>query len=454
MRLVDRTDIKRGKTFKSKRHPHYAILFIILLMGILFYTFQNINPFWIVIGANSVLLYVSVLFLVIYATGDELDNFNDTNENLPTLSVVIPCYNSGNVIINSVEHVLNSDYPKPIEVIAVDDGSTDSNTKEILKRLEHDKGIRVIYKRHNAGKAAALNTGIKYSHGEYIACLDSDSYVEKDAFKNMVKTMQKDKNYGAVTAFIKVYKPNSFITWLQEIEYYCAFGFNMLSYARLNSIFVTPGPMTLFKKEVLDEIKGFDETNPTEDLEICWRIRKRGYKIGYSKDAVVYTEVPSKWKPLLKQRERWYRGKYYNVRIHKDMMFNPKYNIFGMFVLPISFFSEISAFALISSVSYTLGKNIFYGILNTLGMIQTGLSHQIFSCLLPGTGPMAAVQMSAILLLPFAFVSIASYRMGIKKLKWNHIALIPVFLFGYGVFISYAYVVSVIKEFYGCAYKW
>jgi len=450
MKLVDRTDVKRGKTFESKKHPHYAIAFLLLFAVGMFFVFQHIHPYWVIVTANLVLMYISVLFLLIYFfENDEVRVIDDT---FPSISVIIPCYNAGDTIGKCVEHVLNSNYPKPMEIIIVDDGSNDADTKKALKHLE--KKVKVIYKPSNAGKAAALNTGIKECKGELVACLDSDSYVEKDALINMVKTMLKDEKNCAVTAFIKVHKPNSILTWIQEIEYYCAFGFNMLSYARLNSVFVTPGPMTLFRKKVFDEIGGFDENNPTEDLEICWRIRKYGYKISYSKDAIVYTEVPTKIKPLLKQRERWYRGKLFNIRLHRDMMFNPKYSLFGMFVLPTSLFAEVCALSLISSLVYTFGSTLFRNLQTIIGLINTGLSHKIIGYIITGTGPTAALAMTMVLLIPFGFVCMASYSMGIKKLRWNHITLIPVFLFLYGVFISFAYFISLVKELYGSAYRW
>jgi cellulose synthase/poly-beta-1,6-N-acetylglucosamine synthase-like glycosyltransferase len=238
-------------------------------------------------------------------------------------------YNEEKAIEKTIKNVKKLIYPKKIEIIVIDDGSTD-NTYKITKKI---RGIKVLTKKHE-GKAKALNFGLKYAKGEIVACVDADSYPEKNAL--MKTTSLFEKNVAAVTTSIFVKNAKSLIERLQRIEYlFIAWSRKVLEY--LNSIYVTPGAMSLYRKKVLLKVGGFDEKNLTEDIEIAWRLLKHKYKIKMSLDTKVYTNVPRTLKRWWHQRLRWNVGglqtnlKYFNLFLKKD------FGSVGMFLLP--FFS-------------------------------------------------------------------------------------------------------------------
>lgn len=105
-------------------------------------------------------------------------------DNNIAISVIVPAYNAGKFVQNCVESILSQTL-KNIEVIAVDDGSSD-NTREILHTLsQRDSRLIVIDKDINEGLSAARNSGMKVAKGEYIGFVDADDWVETDAYETM-----------------------------------------------------------------------------------------------------------------------------------------------------------------------------------------------------------------------------------------------------------------------------
>ena len=273
-------------------------------------------------------LYVSFLLLLLYLKNKEdLHKYELTNK-LLSISVLIPAYNEEKNIKETIEAVKNVEYPKElVEIIAINDGSKDK-TYEILKSIE---GIKIISK-ENTGKADSLNQALKIAEGELIAVNDSDSFPEKDAFIKMVDYFS-DKDVAAVTSTVLVKNKNSLLEKLQAIEY------AMIAYARklleyLDSVFVTPGALSIYRKKALLEIGGFDKKNITEDIEIAWHLLSRLYKIKMSLAARTYTIVPTKFKIWWKQRLRWDIGGFQTLYKYRHTLFNNKYKALGMFVVP------------------------------------------------------------------------------------------------------------------------
>ena len=273
-------------------------------------------------------LYVSFLFLILFIKNKQ-DMFKDKiSKNLPFLSVIIPAYNEEKTIEKTITAIKNSNYPnKKLEIIVVNDGSTD-NTLNILKNI---KKIKIISK-PNTGKADSMNQGIKQAKGEFIAIVDADSYIEKNAFLNMMDYF-KDEKVGAVTGAILVRKQGKLIERLQAIEY------TIIAWTRklmefIGSVFATPGPLSIYRKKVLKEIGGFDTKAWTEDIDITWNILKHGYKTKMCLSARTYTTVPNSLKKWWKQRNRWNAGGLQVVNKYKDTFLRKKYGQLGYFIWP------------------------------------------------------------------------------------------------------------------------
>jgi len=284
---------------------------------------------------------------------------NPKIKNIKKVTICVPAYNEEKHLAKTVESLLNLDYPKDkLEIIIVDDGSKD-RTYEIAKKFEK-YNVKVFTKK-NEGKGMALNFALKHSTGELFGALDADSFVNKDALKKMIGYFE-DSNVMAVTPSLKVYKPENMLQKIQYIEY--LFGvFLRKIFAFLGSIHVTPGPFTIYRKYFFDKYGGYDENNPTEDIEIALRIQSKHYEIDNSANANVYTVAPRTFRSLLKQRIRWYLGFINNV-LNYRRLFSKGYGDLGVFILPASF---ISIAFVITMLIYTISiffKNLINDFIN------------------------------------------------------------------------------------------
>ncbi len=250
-------------------------------------------------------------------------------------------------------------YPRKKEIIIVDDGSTDK-TYEIAKKI---KGIKVFRKK-NGGKANALNFGLKHARGEIVVCVDADSYPEKNALLKTIPFFEK--NVAAVATSVLIKNPKNILEKLQEMEYIMiAWSRKILEY--LDAIYVTPGPMSFYKRKVLLKIGGFDEKNLTEDIEIAWRLMKHKYKIKMALDAKVRTRPQKNLKKWWHQRLRWNIGGLQTFLKYFNLFLNKEFKNIGMFLLPMSSISYVLTFVglifliyiFFNWIQYVIGSYIF-----------------------------------------------------------------------------------------------
>jgi len=431
---------------KGEPRPFITLIAIIVIGLFIGFSINQLGYFWVMLIPNVFLLILTLTLLVAYFEIDETKKQKSVI--LPFLSVLVPSYNSKSTIMKTLSSIRASDYPGGMEIIVIDDGSSDGSV-EMLRKLD---GIKLLIKEKNEGKASALNSAIKIAKGEVIACVDSDSYPEPAALKSAISLLIQNEKTGAVTCFIRVNDPNSLLKKIQDIEYLTGFGFSQITTRFLDAIFVTPGPTTIFRKRVLEHIGGFDEQNITEDLEIAWRLRKFGYGIEYTPNAVVYTDVPGDLKTLYKQRMRWYRGKLFNLRKHWDMFLNPKYGTFGMFILPFSFTAEFAGTVLSFSFIYLLFNQLSWTIKYTLSNLTMGAPLVDLSTMVVVGASMLMVGL--ILVTPWFLAVYLSYVIGRKKVSLGDIPPIALFLLFYGTIISFFYCISLFKEINRSDYKW
>jgi biofilm PGA synthesis N-glycosyltransferase PgaC len=250
-------------------------------------------------------------------------------ENNYSLSILIPAYNEEETIAGTIEHVFASDYKGIKEVIVINDGSKD-NTLKIAKSLQKKYSKLIVIDKKNSGKADSLNYALKFVKGDFVAIIDADSYPEKSAFSHMMGYFS-DTKVGAVTAACTPLNRETFLGRLQSIEYkVIAFTRKLLGY--IDSIYVAPGSLSVYRKVALDEIGGFDKTNMTEDIESTWHILKNGWKVKMSLAAKVKTVVPEKIRVWWIQRVRWTIGGFQVLKKYFRYVFQR--NMFGYFVIP------------------------------------------------------------------------------------------------------------------------
>ncbi|MEE9406172.1 MAG: glycosyltransferase [Candidatus Aenigmarchaeota archaeon] len=277
-----------------------------------------------------------VWILVLFQNRDRVSEKVPDPSKLPPVSVILPAYNEEKTLARSIRSILGLNYPrKLLDIVVVNDCSTDRTGKiaDSFKKL----GVRVLHNRVNKGKAYSLNRGIGIARHEFIATVDADSIVEADIIQKMVGYFS-DPEVASVTPALKVWKHGGILEKIQHAEYLLnVFLRKILSF--LDSIHVTPGVFSMYRKSVILEIGGFDEGNLTEDLEVALNIHRHGYKIENNHNACSYTLCPRKWKQLFRQRIRWYRGAIQNTIKHRHMYFNPKFGNLGVFFLPANILS-------------------------------------------------------------------------------------------------------------------
>ena len=284
---------------------------------------------------------------------EEEDLWKKELSRYPSTTIIVPCWNEESTVSKTINSILELDYPNDkLKIMVVDDGSTDK-TWEVIQSFKDHPQIE-LYTKQNGGKHTALNLGLSKSTSELVGCLDADSYVEKDALKKIVVYFE-DSEIMAVAPSIKLWEPKSPLQLLQKVEY--AFGiFTRKMFHYMQAIYITPGPFSIFRKKVFENLGEYRKAHNTEDIEVALRMQKNGYKIAHAHHAFVYTVPPKTIKKLLKQRVRWSYGFIKNASDYKDMFFKRQYGNVGMLILPMAALSIISV--------------LFVSIVSVVGIIQ------------------------------------------------------------------------------------
>jgi len=312
-------------------------------------------------------LYFLSLFALIYIQNKKnlFSQKEITNEY--SLDVVIPCYNKEKNISKTIQFLLDSDYPYLKKIFVVDDCSTDNSWSIIKKFARENSRVIALQTPKNTGKASgAKNYGAKFANSDLIGFVDADSYPQKDAIRKMIGFFD-DEKIVAVTPTILVEKKEKFIEKLQSIEYkIIAFTRKLLGC--VDAIYVTPGPLAIYKKKIFDELGGFDETNLTEDIEITWHFISKGYKVGMSTLSRVYTIAPDNFKEWFNQRVRWNVGGIQTINKYKKTFFRK--GMLGRFVLPFFVLSWFLGVFGLSVLFYRTFQKIIIRYLSTAYSIQ------------------------------------------------------------------------------------
>jgi cellulose synthase/poly-beta-1,6-N-acetylglucosamine synthase-like glycosyltransferase len=298
----------------------------------------------------------------------------------PGITVVAPAYNEGLTIINSVHSLLSLNYPK-FEVVIINDGSTDHTLEKMIEEFDLlpieyayneqiiTQPVRQIYRSANPAffnllivdkvngksKADASNAGINVSSYPYFLCTDVDCIIHKDTLLKLIKPFIEEQTKVIATGaairvsnsceikngfLVKVKVPNKYLPLFQELEYIRAFLLGRMAWSKINALMLVSGGLGMFDKEIAINVGGYDPKSFGEDMELVTRMRmymqelKLKYQVKYIPESLCWTEVPSTLKVFGDQRTRWSRGLAQNLWMHKKILLNPKYGIFGMVSFP------------------------------------------------------------------------------------------------------------------------
>lgn len=387
--------------------------------------------------------YYFFLFILIYFQNRKhmFEYFKPLKEY--SLSIVIPCFNGGENIGRTIENLLKSDYPGLKKIIIVDDCSTD-NSYEIAKDFEKkDKRVLIVQTPKNTGGAAgAKNFGAQFVKTELIGFTDDDSYPSKDAISKMVGFFN-DEKVGAVTSRVLVRNRDKLLARVQSIEYK-VIAFTRKLFGFIDSIYVTNGPLSIYRKKAFDNVKGFDEKNLTEDIEITWHFIAKAWKVHMALNALVYTVVPHKFKPWLNQRLRWNVGGIQTLDKYKKSIF--KCGMLGFFIMPYFFVAWVLAIFGLGFVIYRFSRYLFVQYLATTYSIEAQTAVIRFSEL--NLSPTILFFFGVVLIalgIFYNFTALAYSRKEDKEFKGENITNVVTYMFIYLLFYPIVLVTSIYK---------
>ena len=350
---------------------------------------------------NIFITFYLMIYIVILLAGtvygaleilneEKLENLHNVLEHdfYYPISILVPVYNEGMTGIQTIENLLKQDY-RLFEIVIIDDGSKD-NTKQLMLdhfRLEreYDRPVRylvpckkilevysgkyegrdiiLISKINGGSKADAVNAGINICNYPYILNMDGDEILQRDAIKRVARAILKNDNTIGVggnlrisnnVSFVDAYPKNvragrNLLADIQALEYGRNFAGAKILHNRWNANLIISGGYGIFKKSALIEVGGYDPKSLGEDFEMTLRLHrhfkkeKKPYVMTYVEDSVCWTQAPSTYKDLRKQRRRWHCGLIQTLYKYRGMIFNPRYGSVGMVTLPIQIFYELLA---------------------------------------------------------------------------------------------------------------
>ncbi len=231
------------------------------------------------------------------------------------VSVIVPAYNEKEIIAATLRSLMASDHP--IEVIVVDDGSTD-DTAAIVAGLRLP-GVRLV-RQANAGKPAALNNGIRHARHNLIVMMDGDTVFEPSTVRHLVQPFANPQ-VGAVSGNAKVANRATLIGRWQHIEYVIGFNIDRRVTDLARCITTIPGAVGAFRRCALTQVGGVSEDTLAEDTDLTMAICAAGWRVAYEPNARAWTEAPVSFRQLWRQRYRWSYGTMQSMWKHRHAVF-------------------------------------------------------------------------------------------------------------------------------------
>jgi len=310
-----------------------------------------IGGFW----AWTIILSIAIIpgfmnaFMVMALLIDKRPKRNEKLKRYPSISILIAGLNEEKSIFSTLQSIERQDYPGKIYVYAINDGSTDNTYKVMTSAMKKlNLNLTVVNISRNVGKARALSMVSKQVKTPYLVTLDADSYLYKDALRNIVQRLKTDpENTAAVAGSVLVRNSrNTFPAKVQEWDYF----HGISAVKRIQSLYqgtmVAQGAFSIYDNRVLRKVGKWPHC-VGEDIVLTWAILKEGYRVGYSEDAIVFTDAPETWKQFIRQRQRWSRGMIEAFKAHQTILTPTRYSsmfAWWNFLFPLIDFAFTLAF--------------------------------------------------------------------------------------------------------------
>jgi biofilm PGA synthesis N-glycosyltransferase PgaC len=367
---------------------------------------------------------------------------------LPKISVLIPAFNEERNIGETLRNVFSSDYPKKkMEVIVIDDGSSDKTAK-IASKFP----VRLISYRLNKGKIFALNKGIANAKGDVIITLDADTKVEPSSFSILAKHFNKPE-VGAVAGVYRAKSnatlKNPFKFLLEKIQSleYLSFALSRKLQETFDSILVVPGALAAYKKEALIKVGGFDNDTVIEDYDITMKMHKAGYKIKCDKDAVGWINAPSNVRALFRQRMRWSRGGIQVIRKHRDILFTKVGLLTYVWALEI-----IGIFLQLLVFGFAIGNTLYNVYTLPIGQWLLSLKSWFLNVFVLNITAFDTLLLTSFMLFMIGLVN-SSISIRLLEDSFRKLLIYPLFLI-YGTVLFFIFLSAFTKELIGTKSVW
>ena len=358
----------------------------------------------------------------------------------PLVSVLIPCFNEEKVIAGSIARILESTWAR-LEVIVLDDGSTDSTAAEVERAYAHEGRVK-LYRFPNGGKATALNRGLTIAQGEVVVALDADTLFAPDTIGQLVRWFA-DPEIGAVAGNALVGNRVNLITRWQALEYVTAQNLERRALAALGAVTVVPGAVGAWRRSALQTLGGFPEDTLAEDQDLTMAVQQSGWRVEFDPEARAYTEAPDTLAGLLKQRFRWSFGTLQCVWKHREAMFSLKHPALGFVALPqiwlFQIFLALAAPLVDLAVIYSIGAALLDRMFHPVEWSPDKLTS------------------SLLYWAAFILVDISACALGMaleRRAPWRDLVWIPVQRFGYRQLMYYVVIKAVFTAVRGPLVGW
>ena len=270
----------------------------------------------------------------------------------PTVTVLVPAHNEEKVIARCLDSIFASSY-RTVDVIVVNDASTDA-TRRVLntyRRAHRDHRLRIINKRMNVGKGAALNYALQhYVTSTLVMMIDADSLLEPQAIERAV-TYFTDPAIAGVAANVQIISQHTPLGILQKFEHMISYQ-SKKAYSITNCDYVIGGVASTYRTKSIRSVGFYDTDTLTEDISLSMKIIEKGnraHRLVYAADVIAMTEPVQTFPALLRQRFRWKYGSIQNVIKHSHLIDSsaPRYTpMLTVYRLPMAFITEAVLFLL------------------------------------------------------------------------------------------------------------
>jgi cellulose synthase/poly-beta-1,6-N-acetylglucosamine synthase-like glycosyltransferase/spore germination protein YaaH/peptidoglycan/xylan/chitin deacetylase (PgdA/CDA1 family) len=356
------------------------------------------------------------------------------------VSVLIPCFNEEKVIVASVGRILASQWGR-LEVLVLDDGSTDNTAAVVRQAFGGDARVRVL-SFANGGKATALNRGLAQTRGEIVVALDADTLFAAETLPRLARWFV-DPKVGAVAGNAVVGNRLNLITRWQALEYVTAQNLERRALAALGAVTVVPGAVGAWRREALERLGGYPADTLAEDQDLTLACQRAGWRVEFDPDARAYTEAPDTIAGLLKQRFRWSFGTLQCVWKHRAATFSLKRPVLGFVALP-----QIWLFQILLTVAAPL---VDLAIVSSLVWALYGRAFHPVEW-----SPDDSIR-SVFYWAAFIFLDLSAGALGMaleRQAPWRDLIWLPIQRFGYRQLMYYVVVKSVVTAVRGYRVGW